>query len=194
MEFVEKINGILTEPSKTFDALKGETLGESIKYYAVIAAISAAMNALLFALAFGTMFGQLRTMIGASAGAAGAIVFFVILFIFQIIGVFISGAIFHIFVFLVGGRKGLTQTIKAVIYGSTPGLLIGWIPLIGIIGGLWSLVLEVLGIRQLHEMTTGRAVLAVVIMLVILGIVVTVLLAAVIAAFVFGLGGQGRGY
>ncbi len=194
MEFVEKVKGILTEPSKTFDELKGETLGESIKYYAVIAAISAALNALFFALAFGTMFGQLRTMIGASAGVAGAIVFFVILFIFQIIGVFISGAIFHIFVYLVGGRKGLTQTIKAVIYGSTPGLLIGWIPFIGMIGGLWSLVLEVLGIRQLHEMTTGRAVLAVVIMLVVLVVVVTVLLAAVIAAFVFSLGGQGRGY
>ncbi len=194
MKFVAKVKGILTEPSKTFDALKGETLGESIKYYAVIAAISAILNALLFALAFGTMFGQLGAMIGASAGAAGAIVFFVILFIFQIIGVFISGAILHIFVYLAGGRKGLTQTIKAVIYGSTPGLLIGWIPFIGLIGGLWSLVLEVLGIRQLHEMTTGRAILAVVIMLVVLIVVVTILLAAVIAAFVFSLNGQGRGY
>ena len=193
MEFVEKIKGILTEPSKTFDALKGETLGESIKYYAFIAAISAALNTLLFTLAFGTMFGQLGTMMGASAGVAGAVVFFVFLFIFGIIGVLISGAIFHIFVYLAGGRKGLTQTIKAVIYGSTPGLLIGWIPFIGMIGGLWSLVLEVLGIRQLHEMTTGRAVLAVVIMLVVL-VIVTVLLAAVIAAFVFGLGSQGRGY
>lgn len=193
MEFVEKVKGILTEPSKTFDALKEETLGESIKYYAVIAAISAALNTLLFALAFGTMFGQLGTMMGASAGVAGAIVFFVILFIFGIIGAFISGAIFHIFVYLAGGRKGLTQTIKAVIYGSTPGLLIGWIPFIGMIGGLWSLVLEIIGIRQLHEMTTGRAVLAVVIMLVVL-VVMTVLLAAVIAAFVFGLSSQGRGY
>ncbi len=193
MEFVEKVKGILTEPSKTFDALKGETLGESIKFYAVIAAISAALNTLLFALAFGTMFGQLGTMMGASAGVAGAIVFFVILFIFGIIGAFISGAIFHIFVYLAGGRKGLTQTIKAVIYGSTPGLLIGWIPFIGMIGGLWSLVLEIIGIRQLHEMTTGRAVLAVVIMLVVL-VVMTVLLAAVIAAFVFGLSSQGRGY
>ncbi len=188
MEFVEKVKGILTEPVKTFDTLKGETLGESIKYYAVIAAISAALNALLFAFTFGTMFGQLGMMIGAGAGAAGAIVFFVVLFIFGIIGTFIGGAIFHIFVYLAGGRKGLNQTIKAVIYGSTPGLLLGWIPLIGVLAGIWSLVLEVLGIRQLHEMTTERAVLAVVIMLVVL-VILTVLLAAVIAAFVFGLGG-----
>ena len=187
MEFVEKVKGILTDPSKTFDALKGETLGESVKYYAVIAAISAALNALLFALAFGTMFGQLGTMMGAGAGIAGAVAIFVVLFILGIIGTFVGGAIFHIFVYLAGGRKGLTQTIKAVIYGSTPGLLLGWIPFIGMLGGIWSLVLEVLGIRQLHEMTTGRAVLAVVIMLVVF-VVLTVLLAAVIAAFVFGLG------
>ncbi len=56
------------------------------------------------------------------------------------------------------------------------------------------MVLEVLGISQLHEMTTGRAILAVVIMLAVLVVVMTVLLALVVAAFVFGLNGQGRGY
>jgi hypothetical protein len=189
MDFVEKVKGILTEPSKTFDALKEETIGEAIKYYAVIVAIYAVLSALLFSLAFGSMFGQLGTMMGA--GATGAIVMFMIMFIFGIIGIFISGAIFHIFVYIVGGRKGLSQTIKAVMYGSTPGLLFGWIPIIGIIAGIWSLVLEVLGIRQLHEITTGKAIMAVVIMLVILGLI-TVILAAVIAAFVVGLAGMPR--
>ncbi|MCZ7397082.1 MAG: YIP1 family protein [Candidatus Methanoperedens sp.] len=188
MEFVEKVKGILTEPSKTFDALKEETIGEAIKYYAVIVAIYAVLSALLFSLAFGSMFGKLGTMMGA--GATGGIAMFMILFIFGIIGIFISSAIFHIFVYLVGGRKGLSQTIKAVIYGSTPGLLFGWIPIIGMIAGIWSLVLEVLGIRQLHEITTGKAILAVVIMLVILTVLITVILAAVIAAFVFGLSGE----
>jgi hypothetical protein len=74
-------------------------------------------------------------------------------------------------------------------YGSTPGLLFGWIPIIGMIASIWSLVLEVLGIRQLHEITTGKAILAVVMMLVVF-IVLAVILAAVIAAFIFGLAGE----
>ncbi len=186
MEFVEKVKGILTEPSKMFDALKEETISEAIKYYAIIAAMYAVMTALLFSMAFGSMFGRFGMMMGA--GATGGIVMFMILFIFGIIGIFVSGAIFHIFVYLVGGRKGLSQTIKAVMYGSTPALLFGWIPIIGMIAGIWSLVLEVIGIRQLHEITTGKAILAVVIMLVILGLI-AVILAALIAAFVFGLSG-----
>jgi hypothetical protein len=187
MEFVDKIKGILTEPSKTFDALKEETLGGAIQYYAVIVAIYAVLTALLYAFVFGSMFGQFGTMMGAGAGATGAIVLFVIMFVFGIIGSFIGGAIFHIFVYLVGGRKGLTQTIKAVMYGSTPGLLFGWIPVIGMIAGIWSLVLEVLGVRQLHELTTGKAILALVIMLVVI-VILTIILAAAIAAFILSLG------
>ncbi len=166
--------------------MEEETIGEAIKYYAVIVAIYAVMSALLFSLVFGSMFGQLGTMMGG--GATGGIAMFMMLFIFGIIGLFISGAIFHIFVYIVGGRKGLSQTIKAVMYGSTPGLLFGWIPIIGMIAGIWSLVLEVIGIRQLHETTSGKAILAVVIMLVILGLFAFIL-AAVIATFVVGLTG-----
>ena len=72
-------------------------------------------------------------------------------------------------------------------YGSTPGLLLGWIPVIGFIAGIWSLVLEILGIRQLHEITTEKAVLAVV-LLIVVAVVLAIILAAVIAAFIFGMG------
>ena len=186
MKFVEKVKGILTEPSKTFDTLKEEKLGEAINYYAIIALIYALLSALVFALAFGSMFGRFGMMVGAGPGAAGISVMFVIVFIIWITGAFIGGTIFHIFVYLAGGRKGLAQTIKAVIYGSTPLLLLGWIPVIGAIAGIWSLILEVLGIRQLHEITTGKAILAVVLALVISMVILTVFLAAVIASIVYG--------
>lgn len=201
MDFFEKVKGFLLEPSKTFDATKGESLDEAIKYYAVIAAIYSAIFAVLLAFAgtlFGSMMGwrDLGMLMGAGAGAGGAIIFFVLFMIFSIIGVFVGGAILHIFVYIVGGRKGVAQTIKAVIYGSTPGLLLGWIPIIGFIAGIWSLVVEIVGIRQLHELTTGKAVLAVVLLIIVIAIT-TVVLAAVIAAFIFGMGTPtpyGRGY
>lgn len=105
----------------------------------------------------------------------------------MIIGVFIIGAIYHIGVYIVGGKKGIEQTIKALMYGQTPGLLLGWIPIIGIIAGIWSFVLYILGIRQLQEITTGKAILAVLIPIII--IVVLIVILAIIAAFVFGIGG-----
>ncbi|MFZ3059906.1 MAG: YIP1 family protein [Candidatus Methanoperedens sp.] len=201
MDFFEKVKGFLLEPSKTFDATKGESLDEAIKYYAVIAAIYSALFAVLLAFVgtlFGSMMGwrNLGMLMGAGAGAGGAIIFFVLFMIFSIIGAFVGGATLHIFVYIVGGRKGIAQTIKAVMYGSTPGLLLGWIPIIGFIAAIWSLVVEIVGIRQLHELTTGKAVLAVVLLIIVIAII-TVVLAAVIAAFIFGMGTPtpyGRGY
>ncbi len=197
MDFTEKVKGFLFEPSKTFDAIKGENLSEAIKYYAVIVAVYSAIFAVLLAFAgtiFGSMMGgrNLGMLMGAGVGAGGAIIFFVMFMILAIVSAFIGGAIFHIFVYIAGGRKGIEQTIKAVMYGSTPGLLLGWIPIIGFIGGIWSLVLEILGIRQLHEITTEKAVLAMVLLIVV---AVVLILAAVIAAFIFGMGTPySRGY
>ena len=111
---------------------------------------------------FGSMMGSgnLGMMIGAGAGIGAAITFFVVFMIMAVAGAFIGGAILHIFVYIAGGRKGMTQTIKAGMYGSTASLLFGWLPFINIIAAIWSLVTEIIGIRQLHEITTGRAILA----------------------------------
>ncbi len=181
MDFFEKVRGFLLEPAKTFDAVKGEKLEEAIKYYAIIAAVYSAIFAVLLAF-IGTIFGSmmggqnLGMLMGAGAGAGGAVIFFVLFMIFTIIGAFIGGAILHIFVYLVGGRNGLEQTIKAIMYGSTPGLLLGWIPIIGFIAAIWSIVLNILGIRQLHELTTGKAALAV-----LIPVIIAIILALIIA-------------
>jgi len=182
------------DPEITFDALKEDTLEDAIKYYAVIIAVYSLLSAVVFATAMGSLgsmmgLGQFGIMAGVGAGIGGAAVVFVMLFVFGIIATFISGAIIHIGVFIVGGKNGIEQTIKAVMYGSTPGLLLGWTPIIGAIAGLWSLVLEVLGIRQLQDITTGRAIIAVIIPIAIIGIIVA-LLAASMAAIITGMGGS----
>lgn len=41
-----------------------------------------------------------------------------------IIGVFIDGLLLHLWVYLVGGRNGIGETIKAVM-GVTPSFLLG---------------------------------------------------------------------
>lgn len=183
MDFFEKMKGLLLEPSKTFDALKEEPLDGAVKYYICIAAVYSALIAIMLGFAgslFGSMMGagNLGMMIGAGAGIGAAITFFVVFMVMAVAGAFIGGAILHIFVYIAGGRKGMTRTIKAGMYGSTASLLFGWLPFINIIAAIWSLVTEIIGIRQLHEITTGRAILAMV-----LPLIITFILAMVIAGF-----------
>ncbi len=183
----ERIKGFLFSPSDTFDASMEDTVGDAFKYYVVILAIYAVLSAIIVAVAFSLFAGILgtfgvRTMtFGAAMGPLVAVGVFVGVLVSGIIGVFIGGLWLHIWVYLVGGRNGIEETIKAVIYGMTPSLLLGWIPVVGFIAGIWALIVEIIGVRQLHELSTGKAVLAVIIAIIIPAIVIGVIWATFIA-------------
>lgn len=95
--------------------------------------------------------------------------------IIRVVSVFIHGAILHISIYIVGGRNGISQTIKALMYAYTPALLFSEI--VFFISGilvwvlwLWALVLLILGIRQLQEITTYRALIVVLAWIVLLSL------------------------
>jgi hypothetical protein len=88
----------------------------------------------------------------------------------------------HLFVLAFGGKKGYGNTIKAFAYGYTPVFLFGWLPFVGMLFPVWALVLYIIGIRQLHQISTGRAIgavllgaLTLVIIAVLIGVVVGLL-------------------
>jgi hypothetical protein len=178
----ERIKGFLFSPSETFDASRGDTLGDAFKYFVVILVIYALLVAIIVAGVFLLFADILATFsvrglpFGAAAGPLVAVGFFLVAIVVGIIGVFISGLWLHIWVYLVGGRNGVEQTIKAVMYGETPSLILGWIPIINLIAWIWALIVGIIGIRQLHWLSTGKAVLAV-----ILAIVIPLIIYAAIA-------------
>ena len=92
-----------------------------------------------------------------------------------IIFTLVASAWIHLWVYLLGGRKGIMQTFKAIVYGNTPRLLLGWIPFIGIVFMLWSLILGILGIRELQAIGTGKAILAVAIAVIIPLIIILII-------------------
>lgn len=170
MNFFEKMKGFLLKPSQTFNACKDESLGEAIKYFVYFYVIVA-----LISIPLSLNSKELASFLGLETyGIGGIFILFAL-----IIGILIEGAFTHIGVYLFGGRKGINQTIKAVFY-STAILILFFIvieffkqipynnniPLFiidisEIIAGIWTLVLIILGVRQLHEITTLRATMGV---------------------------------
>jgi len=100
-------------------------------------------------------------------------------------GLFITGSWAHLFVRAFGGRKGYENTMKAFAYGNTPALMFGWIPLVGPAFSIWALILDIIGIRQLHEIFTGRAVGAVLLGIAALAAIVVLVVLAVVLLMVF---------
>jgi len=83
----------------------------------------------------------------------------------------------HLAVRLVMGPRhaGAEATFRSVAYASAPQLLM-WVPFIGGVFGLYTVYLNVIGLRELHRSTTERAVWTF-----LAGIGLTVLVATVVA-------------
>ncbi len=176
----QTFKGLLLDPTETLKNLREEPIEEAFAYFLLITPIFIILTLIVSAFTLASAVHESTVF-----WIVYLIAFLIAAYIGCIIGLFIGAAIQHIFVYLLGGRKGFEQTIKASIYSITPMVVIGWIPFVGIIGSIWSLVLEVVAIRELHEITTARAVIAVI--LTILFIIAAIILVVIIVMLV-GLG------
>ena len=170
---VTRVKGFLLKPVETFQQFKNDEPGVVFSYFAALLLLHAILSAIIALIGIETM--------PRYAGIPEGIAVPVIVFFMALAGGFIVTLIFaawlHLWVYILGGRKGIMQTFKAIIYGHTPRLLLGWIPFIGFVFMLWSLVLGILGISELQEMSTGKAILAVAIA-VMIPLVIILLVAA----------------
>jgi hypothetical protein len=107
--------------------------------------------------------------------------------------IFVGAAIFHLLVFLLvkPSNAGFEATFRVGAYISATQLFswLSGVPILGILislaVGVYSIVLAVLGIREMHSTTTGRAVAVVLIPVVaagIIGLLIAVVIGILIAA------------
>ena len=100
--------------------------------------------------------------------------------IWLMLGLFIATGIVHLFLLLVRGAKhGFGASLRVFCFSAGPQLL-SVVPYLGpAVGSVWSLVITVIGLRETHETTTGKALAAVLIpVALLLGLVVLMIIAA----------------
>jgi len=195
---VNGIKGFLMAPSEAFVKTREKSLGAAYQYYVALLVIFTVLLGIVMVtmgmVTFTTMLSKLAVIPivgGVMAGAAANFTGFIIalnvflaylVFLALLIGIFVIGLVAHAFVLLMGGEKGVVQTVKTTMYASTPALLLGWIPYIGFLGFIWSLVLLVLGLKENQNMELGYGALVVLIPIT-LYIILVGLGSAVIIAF-----------
>jgi len=170
--FIETLAMVLTKPDLAFRTMKTDGgLGEPL-IYALIGGCVGGIVSLLFSLGLQSMglFTGQRDAFAVMAGVGiGSIVFIVLIPIFIVVGLFIGTAIVHLCLMIVGGaNKSFEVTFRVLAFsqGSTGPLQM--IPVCGgLIAGVWALVVNCIGLARAHETSTGRAVLAVLLPLVV---------------------------
>ncbi len=184
-----KIVGFLFHPAESFRKVKDEEINPTLQYFGVIAFFYTVLFTIVTTLQL-IPSHPLVTMFGVSPQGGVIDIFLfvltiIILFAMTFIFAFLFGAWLHLFAWLLGGRKGLWLTEKSTFYSLTPFLILGWIPVIGgIIGGIWSIVLEIIGLKELQGISTIKAVAAVVLAIVILFFIIALIFGAFLMAAV----------
>jgi hypothetical protein len=146
------------------------------------------LNPLIFAIICYEVFAILSgifALIGGRQGIGGFIGSLILAPIGAVIGLFIGAGILHLLVMLIvgSGNSGFEATLRVGAYASVVNL-VSWVPFIGWIASLYGIYLGIVGIREVHATTTGKAALVVLIpAAVVLLFVVFVLGAA--AFFIF---------
>ena len=183
--FVRTVTGVLTQPARFFAGIRRRGDFANPLIFAVICFLISTLLGGIISIPLSLVGGAQNGVSGAAAafigGIAGLFVSLIVIAILTPILLFVWAGILHLLVTLLvkPTNAGFEATFRSTAYASMPGL-ISWIPLIGtIVGVVWSTVLNIIGIREVHSTTTGRAALVVLIPLIAFFLVFAVLAVAV---------------
>ena len=171
---IDKIKMLFSEPTKFFEKVQEESIKNSLLLFLFVAFIIMLVSA-----------GFLFVLSGISGGRnIGLLNVFPVFsyFIVAIIGVFIYSGIIHITTKIFHGEGNFVDSFNVVAYCLIPGLLVCIIPLIGILGMIYSIVLMVFGVSILHNISKGKAVVAVLMPLIIFFVIILFLVFMLIFA------------
>ena len=180
--FVDVARSVLLQPVRFFGGLpRGGSLLNPLVFALVCIVVSALLSGLLVLLGVQQNPGfnpNPQNAIPSTFAPTSALASILFAPIGGAIGLFIAAAIQQILVRLVVGQNnsGFASTFGVASYTQVTGL-VNWIPIVGPLIALYGLYLSVVGIREMHGTTTGKAALVVLIPFAVVLVVAFIVLA-----------------
>jgi len=193
-EFIETWKKVITTPSDFFREMPTSGGYEAPLKFAVVNYIIAGIGTALVSILAFTFIASLLPMTSFWPGSAfgSALSNIIVTPIMGIIGLFIIGAILYVCFKIVGGSGSYEGTVRIVAYASAVEA-VSWIPILGWIAGLYAIYLAIVGGTFVHNITTMRSVIAILIPLIVVAIIMILLIVVLGAAFLTALGTGGYG-
>ncbi|MBI2085225.1 MAG: YIP1 family protein [Candidatus Aenigmarchaeota archaeon] len=152
MNFKEKFVTILTKPDKFFDKIKSENkIKDAFSFLLTVSLVY------LVATVFLIVTGPL-----ASLGLAGIASVSLFTWAMSILLMFVMAAIVSTTAKLLGGKGDYAKAFNALVYGSLPSQILGWLPFVGFLFAVWSVYLQTKGVSKLYKMGMFRSLVAVI--------------------------------
>lgn len=174
---------LVTGPDDFYDRLSGQdAYGIPLGF--------AAISSLLLGLQFAVL-SFLLNLSTPTQAVGGGLLLLVAFFVLSYVGYLVESLTAHLVLYLAGVR-GLSRTMEAFAYPTAIRTTLALVPLVNLVAGAYGIYLQYLGVKSLHDVSSGKAVATVLLAIVLSWlpfVVVLVLFAAVIGSFVLGMGG-----
>jgi len=163
----ETILMILTKPNEAFGVMRREGNFVDPLLYVVLMGTAAAVVSFFYSFilnSFGMMSGGDRQGVAALFGfGAGSVVMLILMPVILIIGMFVGAAITHVCLMIVGGaNQSYETTLRVLSYSSGSANILQLLPVCGgMVAGIYTVVLNCIGLARAHQTDTWRAVVAV---------------------------------
>ncbi|MFB6180237.1 MAG: YIP1 family protein [Candidatus Nanohalobium sp.] len=182
--FWSKVSDVHFSPDKFFEEVKGDGVAEPAKFAAKMG------------LLFGGLLSLIAVLLGLTThGVPPLSVFFIavaaliVLPLFVLADTMFQAGLVHLAVLFLG-EKDFNKTYNAVAYPTTAIMTWRWIPGINILAVPYNIYLQTKGLETLHEIKTGKALIAAIWPLIFWMAISSILIGGMAAAsFVIGLEG-----
>ena len=161
-EFFNKISG-------------GEGIMPALKFFIVLLVINTVLSAIVSFMTLSLLGSyDLNSIVIISASAG---------FVASLAGIFFTSGVVHfIATRFFAAKETFDKTFNAMSYGMSPYLLLGWIPLVNLIAGVWALILSILGLAHFQKISNEKALVIYVITIIIF-LAIYFAIAAMLAPF-----------
>jgi hypothetical protein len=152
-------------------------IGPAVLYFLIIGIVAVGLS-LFWQMLFQAIFASAGLVEATEPSAIDAwmpVIQFLLSPLFLLISLGISFVVQHLILLLVGGaRRGPGTTLRALSFSYSPALF-AIVPIVGaLVGGIWTIVLAIIGLREGHQTDGWRAATAVLLPVVALLFLITI--------------------
>ena len=159
--------------------------GAALVYYLALGILVAGVSLFWSAILLPDAAGEASLMAQLGVQPINPLVRFLLAPAILLFALFVSAGVVHVLLLIFdGATHGFGTTVRVFCYAYSPAIF-GLVPIIGpLVGGVWSVVLAIIGLREAHEASAWKPAVAVLTPLV--GVMILTILMFLIAAMAVG--------
>lgn len=194
MNILKVVRKVIREPTSFFEKVSrgNNHLGFAFGYYALLSLFGTCMGVVVSLLTITLMspslttnplFGNFFSLAIAKFSPEWFALKQFATYLLGLILIFLIVGLLHIWIKIFGGKNKYTKTFELFVYSETPPLLFGWIPFLGGICFIWSVILLVIGTQQVHGLSRTKSILIYVIPLVFFFVLMAIFWLFIVSLF-----------